>query len=220
MENGSVLEYLGQGLAGFSENKNELRGNMIVEQIEVTPMRVLCYLVADKEGGSGILIDPAGDFNKIEAKVKEHNVRIISIVNTHGHTDHTGGNKYFMDLYDADVRIHQLDFRLVSDGQYFAMLLQDDDALLFGSTGLRVIHTPGHTDGSICLYGNGFLFTGDTMFHDGTGATDTQEDCEKLMDAVKQKLLVLPDDTVVCPGHRTGRESSTIADQKKIHGAA
>ena len=191
---------------------------MTVDQILVSEMIVFCYLVADNATGAAVLIDPAGDFNKIAKKINERNARVLHIVNTHGHYDHTMGNQEAMRITGADVLIHRKDLSMLR-GNYSATLLEDGDIVRFGKSQLKVIHTPGHSGGSICLYGGGHVFTGDTLFTEGYGRTDVGEaSYGDIMNSIKNKILSLPDDTIICPGHNYGRKPvSTVAEQKKIY---
>lgn len=206
---------------------------MIIEQIQVTPMAVFCYLVADKKGGSGILIDPAGDFEKIFEKIRKHNITITYIINTHGHFDHTSGNNYIMKKTGAPLLIHKADVsklgsitsKLLSrfiggkgSPQPFGYL-EDGDEVPVGNIKLKVIHTPGHSAGCICLYTKGHIFTGDTLFTEGMGRTDLGDGSQKeIMISIRNKILALPDDTVIWPGHNYGRfPTSTVKEQKKYY---
>ena len=136
---------------------------MTVDQLCVTPMMVFCYLVTDDATGEAVLIDPAGDFDKITSKINERQAKVKHIINTHGHPDHTWGNETMMAATGADVMIHGEDLRMLKGG-YSATVLADGDIISFGKTSLTVMHTPGHTRGGVCLYGGGCVFTGDTLF--------------------------------------------------------
>lgn len=206
---------------------------MIIEQILVTGMAVFCYLIADEKTGQGVLIDPAGDFNEIFAAVNKHNVQIKWIINTHGHPDHTSGNDYVMEKTGAQLLIHEGDlFMLQStagktvkkfngekESGVDIALLNDGDIIEFGDVKLKVINTPGHSEGGICLYTDGNLFTGDTLFTEGMGRTDFPGGSYKvIMDSIVNKILSYPDDTVIWPGHHYGRfPKSTVQEQKKYY---
>ena len=206
---------------------------MIIEQILVTGMMVFCYLIAEKNSGEGILIDPAGDFHKIFEKVNQHNIKIKWIINTHGHFDHTAGNAYIIEKTNARLLIHQADARKLS-GRINKILtriisgkaspspsnyLEDGDEIDIGSIKLKVIHTPGHTKGSICIYSKGHIFTGDTLFTEGMGRTDFPgANYQRIIDSIKNRILTLPEDTIIWPGHHYGRSPySTIKEQRMIY---
>jgi len=206
---------------------------MILEQILVTGMVVFCYLVADEKTREGILIDPAGDYDRIFEVVERHRVTITWIVNTHGHFDHTSGNEYVMRKTGAQLLIHEADAaklgslsnRLLSrvmggkGSPKPVRFLNDGDVITVGSVTLKVIHTPGHSEGGICLYTEGHIFTGDTLFTEGTGRTDLPGgSAQKLIDSIRNKILTLPDDTIIWPGHHYGRfPRSTVKEQKRYY---
>jgi len=191
---------------------------MIVDQILIEAMVVFCYLVVDEATGNAVLIDPSGDFDKIAEKISLRNAKVLYIINTHGHIDHSMGNEEAIRMTGADLLIHQGDMFMLR-GNYLASLLRDGDVIRFGESSLTVIHTPGHSGGSICLYGDGYLFTGDTLFTEGFGRTDIGEaSYVNLMDSIINRILLLPDDTIICPGHDYGQKPvSTVAEQKKIY---
>ena len=206
---------------------------MIIEQILVTPMAVFCYLVADKKNGEGVLIDPAGDFDMIFSAVEKYSVKIKWVINTHGHFDHTSGNDYVIKRTGAGLLIHEKDVnklgtitnRLLSrfvggkKSPEPISLLNDGDVITFGSESLKVIHTPGHSEGSISLYTQGHIFTGDTLFTEGMGRTDLGDGSMKeIMESIITKILALPDDTIIWPGHHYGRKpTSTVREQKHYY---
>ena len=207
---------------------------MIVEQILVTGMAVFCYLVADEKTREGVLIDPAGDHDRIFGVVDKLGITVKYVINTHGHFDHTAGNEAAIKRTGARLLIHAADVRklgnLTSKFLSRAMMsgstsprpestIADGDIISFGSVRLRVMHTPGHSEGSVCLYAPGHLVTGDTLFTEGTGRTDLADgSVEKIMDSILNKILRLPDDTIIWPGHHYGRRpSSTVGEQKRYY---
>ena len=203
---------------------------MIIEQIQVTGMAVFCYIIGDEKTGEAALIDPAGDFNLIFKALESHNLKVIMVINTHGHFDHTSGNDHIIQKTGAELLIHELDAKglgsvtnkvlsRISGGKGSprpVRLLKDGDTVEIGSVSLKVIHTPGHTEGCICLYTPGHVFTGDTLFTEGMGRTDLPGGSyKKIMHSIMNKILTLPDNTVIWPGHNYGRfPKSTVAEQK------
>lgn len=206
---------------------------MIIEQILVTHMAVFCYLVADEVTKEGVLIDPAGDHEKIEAAVARRGVTIKYVINTHGHFDHTSGNDYWVRKTGAQLLMHEADVAKLGSltTRFFSRTIggkkspspgatvKDGDIITFGSCSLRVIHTPGHSEGGICLYTKGHIFTGDTLFTEGMGRTDLADGSErKIMDSIINRILTLPDDTMIWPGHHYGRNpTSTVREQKRYY---
>ncbi len=206
---------------------------MIIEQILVTNYAVFCYLIADENTHEGVLIDPAGEVETIFRVIEKHNVNIKWIINTHGHFDHTGGNDYIMKRTGAGLLVHEEDAPLIESvkGKVLTKFtgkksfpevvafIKDGDIIEAGSIKLKVLHTPGHSAGCICLYTDGNVFTGDTLFTEGMGRTDLRGGSEKLiMNSIRNIILKLPDDTVIWPGHHYGRNpKSTVREQKRYY---
>lgn len=143
-------------------------------------------------------------------------MKVVAIINTHGHWDHVGANQTVSEKMGVPVFIHEDDADYLTDpaknisnmmgtqSQTKAAdhLLKEGDTVTFGSCKLEVIHTPGHTPGGICLYGHGVLFCGDTLFYRSIGRTDLPGgDFHTLIESIKNKIFTLPGDTLVCPGH-------------------
>jgi glyoxylase-like metal-dependent hydrolase (beta-lactamase superfamily II) len=206
---------------------------MIIEQILVTGMAVFCYLIVDESTKEAVVIDPAGDFDLIFKQIEKHKADIKYIINTHGHYDHTSGNNYMLAKTKGVLLIHKNDIPHLRSKEECALfsdekknrdkkilLLKENDKIVIGNTELWVIHTPGHSAGSISIYSNGNIFTGDTLFTEGVGRTDLHDSStESLVDSIKNKILTLPDDTKIWSGHHYGRKPvSTVAEQKKYFG--
>jgi hydroxyacylglutathione hydrolase len=205
---------------------------MIVEQLRGGPMTVFSYIVGCDQEKECLVIDPAGSIDRILSRVADLGLTVKYVVNTHGHVDHTGGNSALLSRTGAQLVAHQKDARRIIAGLNKALTLAmgkkpspgvhiqvtDGDFIRIGQTGLSVIHTPGHTPGCICLYGDGNLFTGDTLFVGAVGRTDLSGGSFKTLLASLEKLLQLPPDTIVWPGHHYGdRPSSTLAREKKTN---
>jgi hydroxyacylglutathione hydrolase len=206
---------------------------MEIMQIKVGFMDVFCYLVACPKTGKALAIDPAGDEERVYHTLKEKGYDLKFIVNTHGHGDHTSGNAKMKELTGAEIVMHKLDDQMFNSPAGHAMARQwgftpsppadkgveDGDVLKIGEVSLTVLHTPGHSPGGICLLGDGNVFTGDTLFVGAIGRTDLPgASMEQFMDSIREKLLSLPGETVVWPGHDYGhRPSSTIALEKRTN---
>ena len=203
---------------------------MIIRQKSVGSMAVCCYVLGCEETKKGVIIDPGGDEDTILAIVRDEGLTIEAIVNTHGHPDHVCGNGPIKEATGADIIMHELDddfFQKPEVVTYFSMLglpasppvdkrVKDGDRINFGNQSLEVIHTPGHTPGGISLYSGSDLFTGDTLFVGAIGRTDFPGgDMDTFMKAIKERLLVLPDETVVWPGHGYGGSRSTIGEERR-----
>jgi len=175
-----------------------------------------CYLVYDEDTKEGIVIDPGGDADDIINKIEELGLDIKYIVLTHGHGDHIAGVEDLKKYTNAKVAIHKDDAPMVRNGEKnlssrMAMgtveiepdiLLDEDDVIEFGKLSGKVIHTPGHTPGGISLKIEDSLFTGDTLFAGSIGRTDFEgSSYDSIINSIKTKLIVFPDETRVYPGH-------------------
>ncbi|UCF72717.1 MAG: MBL fold metallo-hydrolase [Deltaproteobacteria bacterium] len=203
---------------------------MDIEQMKVGFMDVFCYLVACMRTKETLVIDPAGDEDRIIERITQKDLDLKYIVNTHGHPDHTCGNARVKALTGAKIIIHELDDQMFNSAQGHEMARQwgfipsppaditvkHGDQIVVGDVALKVIHTPGHSPGGICLLGDGNIFTGDTLFVGGIGRTDLPgASTAQFMKAIKEILLTLPGETIVWPGHDYGaRPSSTIEVEK------
>lgn len=197
--------------------------SLILHAFVVGPLGMNCYVVIDAETKQTCLIDPGGDPNTISDFLKRNGFELKFIINTHGHGDHIAANSFF----NAPIYIHRLDsdfltdphknlskslmFRVVSPAA--SRLLEDGDVIELGKTRMEVIHTPGHTQGSISVKVGGIVFTGDTLFHGSVGRVDLGSgNEEQLFRSIKEKLLTLSERTVIYPGHG---EHSTIGEEKR-----
>ena len=206
---------------------------MKIEQIKVGFMGVFCYLVWCEKTREALVIDPAGDEETIVDRIREKGLDLNYIVNTHGHGDHTHGNSKMKSLTEAKIVMHELDDQMFNSpqGQERSrqwgftpsdpadIFVKDGDEIVIGNVSLQVIHTPGHTPGGVCLLAEGNVFTGDTLFVGGIGRTDLPgASTAEFMESIKEKLLTLPGETIVWPGHDYGaRPSSTIENEKRTN---
>jgi glyoxylase-like metal-dependent hydrolase (beta-lactamase superfamily II) len=203
---------------------------MLIKAMTVGNMACCCYLAICGETKEAVIIDPGGDEDKILALCEREKAKVKYIVNTHGHPDHVCGNGPIKQATGAEIVMHGDDadfFGKAEVEQYFSSLglkasppvdkqVKDGDRIDFGRESLKVIHTPGHTPGGICLYNAPDLFTGDTLFVGGVGRSDFPGgDGKVLYRSIKERLLVLPDRTVVWPGHGYGGANSTIGEEKR-----
>ncbi len=193
-------------------------------------MATFCYLVGDRASRTCALIDPAFETDRILEKADETGYRVTHIINTHAHSDHTAGNGAIKAATDAKILIHEEDagrldkllnktFSRVLGGKGSPkpdVLLKDNDSIQIGDSNLKVLHTPGHTPGGICLYTEGNVFTGDTLFVGAVGRTDLPGGSAKtLLASIREKLYSLPGDTIVWPGHDYGPFPSSTVRQEK-----
>lgn len=192
-------------------------------------LKVNCYLLGCESSGQALVIDPGGSAERILEILKEKGLSLKMVVNTHGHFDHVGGNRALIEASEADLAIHGDDLAILQGAAEHAgrfgcraidpspeptRLLQDGDQIDLGEYSFKVIHVPGHSPGGICLLGEGYLFAGDNLFAGSIGRTDLPSgDQGALMQGLRDRVLTLADDIVVCPGHgpetTIGRERRT-----------
>ncbi|MCP4152527.1 MAG: MBL fold metallo-hydrolase [bacterium] len=192
---------------------------MKIEQIEVGEMAVFAYIVSCTETKDALVIDPGGDEEKLWKIIQKQGLNLKYIVNTHGHGDHTYGNAKLKKLSNAKIVIHEKEANHMGPSPSADKTLKDKEILTLGKLKLKTIHTPGHSSGGMCLLVKGNLFTGDTLFVGAVGRYDIRRASEKqLIDTFKNKLMTLPEDTVVWPGHDYGpTKHSTIGNEKKTN---
>jgi glyoxylase-like metal-dependent hydrolase (beta-lactamase superfamily II) len=205
---------------------------MIVKQMEVGGLAVFCYIVGCPTTKQAALIDPAGDAEPILAETKSLGLTIHYLINTHAHPDHISGNADIVGATGAKIVIHEAEASWLTSlaGKAFLAMfggkqspkaditVADDDVIAVGDEKLKVIHTPGHSPGSICLYdGVKHLFTGDTLFVGGVGRTDLPGGSMKtMMKSIQERILTLPDDTIILPGHNYGpTPTSTVKIERE-----
>jgi glyoxylase-like metal-dependent hydrolase (beta-lactamase superfamily II) len=190
---------------------------VILKRLPVGPLGANCYIAGDEKEKTGIIIDPGGDAGKIISEIGNLGLKIEKIVLTHGHGDHIGAANELKAATGAEIAIHGDDVAVMKDKSLYEMfwldynpvnqpdiLLKDGDILEIGELKFKVIHTPGHSRGSICLLVDGILFSGDTLFNGSIGRTDLARwggDYNTIIKSIKTKLLTLDDDIIVYPGH-------------------
>jgi len=174
--------------------------------------RNLGYLVADASSGKAAVIDPSYDPNAIVATARERGLEVIYAFNTHDHHDHTNGNETFEQL--TGVR----PLKYGDTDPLTGRRVEDDAAFPLGNLTIRILHTPGHTSDSICLLADGAVFTGDTLFVGKVGGTDLGEGARHEYRSLHDKLMTLPSETCVHPGHDVGvSPTSTIEHERRTN---
>lgn len=192
----------------------------IIETLRIPPYDVNTYLVVCPETREAAVIDPAGESERILATAAAHAARVVVVLNTHGHADHVQANVELKNATGAPVCMHAEDDRFFADPEIRVRSerelglppappadrrLADGDRLPLGRLAVEVLHTPGHTPGSVCFLVAGHLFTGDTLFVGDVGRTDLAGgSLDRLLQSLADKIVGLPDETVVWPGHDYG----------------
>lgn len=204
---------------------------MIFDIVVVGPLGVNCFILGCEETKEGVVVDPGADAGRILDRVRALGLTIRTVINTHGHFDHVGGNKEVLEATGARLMIHRDDVHFLSRAADVAAnyglttenspppdeLLEEGVTVTFGKHTLKVLHTPGHTPGGCCLLleGEGKVITGDTLFAESVGRTDFPGSShEALITSIRTKLLPLPDETQVFPGHG---EASSIGREKRYN---
>ncbi len=199
---------------------------VIVESAVVGFAEANCYIIASAATGDAAVIDPGTpdrlQIEEITRELERLGVKVGLVLNTHGHPDHMEGNDILKRALEAEVAIHELDGLKLTDpdrnaSRLFGMdvrvapadrLLANDEVVEIGDIKLKTVHTPGHSSGGVAFVGDGFAFTGDTLFAGSVGRTDLPCACdadliawEVLMESISTKLMTLPGETILLPGH-------------------
>ena len=198
---------------------------------ETGPIQVNTYVLIDKKSKEAIIIDLGGSFNSIKKELDAENITIKSIINTHGHFDHVLGEVEVQQKYPnipiliskddvshfsrLEQEMKMFGFNVSSEPLKPTSYIDEKTSLFLGNNKIEIFSTPGHSKGSLSFYIDGKVFTGDALFYRSIGRTDFYDgDFDELITSIKTKLFVLPDDTVVYPGHGP---STTISDEKKYN---
>ncbi len=200
----------------------------MVKRFIVGGLLTNCYVYVDDETKEAIIVDPSENDSSIDSFIDSNGLSVVAIINTHCHFDHVGGNAYYKEKYGVLLSIGYYDVDCLKRAHLEARIfgvyikespkpdcaLDDGDVINVGSSKFSVIHTPGHTLGSICLYEpkGKILFSGDTLFFESVGRWDLPGgDYAALMSSLK-RLFELPDDVIVYPGHG---DPTQIGHEKK-----
>jgi hydroxyacylglutathione hydrolase len=197
---------------------------MIIEAMTVSMFATNCYLVACPETREAVIIDPGADGKGIIDRAEKMQLEVKYIINTHGHIDHIGANGKLKEALKVPVLLNEKDLELYNNPGFGLGLvlrrqpapdryISEGDLIIFGKQTFKVIETPGHTAGGICLLQGLTLFCGDTLFAGSIGRTDLPGGShDTLMESIHKKLMPLPEETAVYPGHgpatTIGREAA------------
>ncbi len=189
---------------------------MKFESVIVGPLETNCYLIHCPVTSECAVVDPGAEAFKILRLIASKELRPVILLNTHGHIDHIGANKEIKEKFDIPLCIHRHDEPMLKgvrqselsfilgaqDSPAPDQYLEDGGTIKIGQSSLQVIHTPGHSPGSVIFLGDGFLLSGDTLFFGGVGRTDLPGGSwPELVDSIKTKILIMPDEMPVLPGH-------------------
>ncbi|MCE5284920.1 MAG: MBL fold metallo-hydrolase [Pelosinus sp.] len=192
---------------------------MQIITLQVGPIGTNCYIVYSEHTRQAAVIDPGGNAEDILAELKEQQLTVLAIINTHGHADHIMANTKLREVTQAPLYIHSADAPMLLSArlnlsQFLGMeftcepadqLLSEGDKITIGEFVLTVVHTPGHTPGGISLLTDQIVFSGDTLFAESVGRTDFPGGSQsQIVESVKNKLLILDDAVKVLPGHGPG----------------
>ncbi len=189
---------------------------MEFDSVIVGALETNCYLVYCTESLECAIVDPGAEAQKIFHLITKKSLNPVVLLNTHGHIDHIGANKDIKERFNIPLCIHALDKSMLENVQQLELsfflgakespspdkYLEDGDMVKLGKSSLQVIHTPGHSPGSVSFLGDGFILSGDTLFYGGVGRADLPGGSwDELERSIKNKILTLPDETIVLPGH-------------------
>lgn len=194
--------------------------------IVVGALETNCYLAYCDETRDCAIIDPGAQPELIFPEIYDAGLKPVMIINTHGHIDHTGANRDMKDKFGVPLLIHAADGPMLGKSPSLELSLflaakasppadktfADGDVIKIGCGALRVLHTPGHSPGSVSLLADEFLFSGDTLFFEGVGRTDLPGGSQKQLEAsIRTKIMTLPDALLVLPGHGP---HTTVGDER------
>ncbi len=169
-----------------------------------------CYIVIDEEESKCAVIDPGDNVEDIIRAIDDSKAKVEYILLTHGHADHTGAAKEIKSKYNAPIAVNREDYNMMKSGEFMYgnlidevdIYIEDNDVFEVGNIKLKTLYTPGHTPGGVSFFTGDTVFTGDTLFLYSVGRTDFKGgNHNTLINSIKSKLIVLPDETVVLPGH-------------------
>lgn len=194
---------------------------MIIKRIPAGVYAANCFILVDEDTKEAAIVDPGGDAEDLIEAIIKAEAKVKYILLTHGHMDHTGAVLQLKEKYKVPVYINKKDYDLMENGEYIYgnigntdRFLDEGDIFKIGNIEIKCFCTPGHTPGGVCFLAESSVLTGDTLFAGSIGRTDLAGgDYDTIISSIKNKLMVLPDDTTVLPGH--GPQSSI--GRERVH---
>jgi len=187
-----------------------------IHTLELGHMENFIYIIQDHSSKTAAVVDPAWEVNKITILAEHQGFKITDVLLTHSHYDHTDGLQAILKTVDAKVHLAQLEAEFWGQKLANPILHQEGDTIQLGATTIKVLHTPGHTPGSVCYHLGKHLITGDTLFVNACGRCDLPGGNQQQMTNSLRRLGSLPPETIIHPGHHYGPQAtSTIAEQLK-----
>jgi len=181
-----------------------MKSNLIILQLELGPLDNYNYILGDRATGEAAIIDPSDQVAPLLDALKEHKLKLSAILLTHGHYDHVGGVDELTKMMPIPVYLSEHEAFFYTPKCPGLTRTKDGEKIMMGSLEVECLHTPGHTPGCQCFLVEGNLFTGDTLFIDAIGRTDFPGGNGRAMVKSLQRIKMLPDDTVIWPGHHYG----------------
>lgn len=188
-----------------------------------------CYIAIDEAANEAVVIDPGSQPQDLLKWITDAGCTVKYVLNTHGHSDHIGANTAVCDKFGVKLGIHPLDAPMLTDPKLNLSIysgdaviskkadffLNENDIITFGSSKLKIVHTPGHSPGGICLVSEEVIFSGDSLFAESIGRTDLPGgSMSDLVSSLKEKIMILSEDIAVYPGHGP---ATTIGHEKKYN---
>ncbi|WP_373844697.1 MBL fold metallo-hydrolase [Clostridium sp.] len=195
---------------------------MKIESLVVGSYGTNCYILIDEGSLQCAVIDPGGDALQIIKALDDSKCKVKYILLTHGHIDHTGAVAEIKNKYNAPIAISEKDYKMMQQGAFVygnigndaPIYIEDNQVFEIGDIKLKAVYTPGHTPGGVSFITDKVIFSGDTLFQSSIGRTDFPGgDFETIIDSIKTKIMVLPDETVVLSGHGP----QTFVGEEKMH---
>ncbi len=204
---------------------------MILQGYVVGRLSANCFVLADEATNEALVVDPGDNAKELLEHFRERNFNVTGVLATHHHLDHSGGvHELLAALPDAQFYMHRLDYPQIEQSVATAAawyghevtpprepdrFLDHGDTIEIGSQSIAALHCPGHTPGSLCLYADGMVLTGDVLFQGSIGRTDFPGgDARTIIESIREHLLTLPAETIVFPGHN---QATTIRDEHSLN---